>query len=150
VVFSGVSLDRAVAQLQIRLQIANPHAGTICVTQPRGQASCKQIAAALVAAMNRVGISARLVTDPGETETGSPAAEGSGTASPTTSRSTDGCRVIASGDLLDSLDSLRGAASADLTVLVARRGRTRRADVDEARQSLESVGARLAAAVLLD
>jgi hypothetical protein len=57
--------------------------------------------------------------------------------------------VVAS-DLLQSLRALTLAAASDLVVLVARRGKTNRADVEEARKILEASGARLAAAVLLD
>jgi hypothetical protein len=58
--------------------------------------------------------------------------------------------VVAAGEILVFRASVIAAAASDLVVLVARRGVTKRTDVDEAREVLAAAGARLAAAVLLD
>jgi hypothetical protein len=145
---SDVSLEHAAAQLLIRLQLTDAKARIYCVTEPGRSRDSARVADALGAAMASAGTAAQVVDSSNTHSAASTPVEASlGRPQP---GNEIGATIVVAADLLASRESLTAAAAADLVVLVARRGVTKRAEIDEARNVLAATGARLAAAVLLD
>lgn len=130
--------------LYARLQLVAPGARTVLIAPARSSVRAAQIAQDLLGSAQGAGQSARLVdlgaVPSSEVSTAESARQ--------TLNSFDGLTVVLGGGLLDSPWTLLVAAVVDAVVVVARRGRSSRLDLDQVRREVERAGGKIVGAVL--
>jgi len=131
--------------LYARLQLAVPGARSFLVAPVRSSLSAEQVAEDLASQATEAGEKVRCI-DLASTPLSSAASlehlrEMLG--------SSPGLTIAVGGGLLDTSSAAIACGALDGIVLVAKRGKTSRADLEEARREIERAGGKLAGAVLL-
>jgi hypothetical protein len=144
-----------------RLQLASPHARSFLVASPSHEASNRRIAQAVAIAATGAGNKVRLVEIGPSTSNDQDSTlpfeitcvERTALPTPGDLRDYiakfDGINVISGGGLDTDAVTMIAASVADVTILVIRRGRTRRTEIERVRALVESAGGRTVGSVLL-
>ncbi|MGH2448461.1 MAG: hypothetical protein ACRDFS_07660 [Chloroflexota bacterium] len=136
-----VASDTSARMLFARIQILAREARSIAIVSPRSGVPVASLAGRLASAFREAGQIVAVIHL--ESDVLSASALEEMVASQPDS-------LIVAGGLLDNPNALLSAAAVDAVILLARREKTRRSDLTTSRMELESVGARLLLAVMLE
>lgn len=135
--------------LLARIQVAHPAARILLITSPRTLNQLPTLCREMVAAVERTGGSARLIETTAEAAMGTvkDRVESADTvAGPDVGKE---YTIVCAPAILDDARSLLMVPDSDAVVVVARRGRTVREDVERAREQITRAGGSIAGGVLL-